>query len=58
MNEIKPAFSDDQHANTEEVLRSIARLLGRQAACMHAKTKLCKIVSCTMFQNNFSKQTS
>ena len=32
MNEIKPVFSDDQHANAEEVLRSIARLLGRQAA--------------------------
>ena len=32
MNEIKPAFSDDQHANAEEVLRSLARLLGRQAA--------------------------
>ena len=32
MNEIKPVFSDDQHANAEEVLRSLARLLGRQAA--------------------------
>ena len=32
MNEIKPVFSDAQHANAEEVLRSIARLLGRQAA--------------------------
>ena len=32
MNETKPAFSDDQHANAYEVLRSLARLLGRQAA--------------------------
>lgn len=32
MNEIKPVFSDDQHANAEEVLCSLARLLGRQAA--------------------------
>lgn len=32
MNEIKPVFSDDQHANAEEVLRSLACLLARQAA--------------------------
>ena len=32
MNEIKPVFSDDQHANAEEVLRSLARILGRQLA--------------------------
>jgi hypothetical protein len=32
MNETKPAFSDDQQANADEVLRSLARLLGRQAA--------------------------
>jgi hypothetical protein len=32
MNETKPVFSDDQHANAEEALRSLARLLGRQAA--------------------------
>ena len=32
MNEIKPAFSDNQYANAEEALRSLTRLLGRQAA--------------------------
>jgi len=32
MNEIKSVFSDDQHANAEEALCSLARLLGRQAA--------------------------
>ena len=32
MNETKPAFSDDQQTNADEVLRSLARLLGRQAA--------------------------
>ena len=32
MNEIKPVFSDDRHANVEETLHSLARLLGRQAA--------------------------
>ena len=32
MNEIKPVFSDDQYANAEEVLRSLTRLLARQAA--------------------------
>jgi len=39
MNEIKPVFSDDQHANAEEVLRSLARLLGRQAACELAEAE-------------------
>ena len=32
MDEIKPVFSDDRHANVEEALHSLARLLGRQAA--------------------------
>jgi hypothetical protein len=32
MNEIKPVFSDNQYANAEEALRSLARLLARQAA--------------------------
>ena len=39
MNEIKPAFSDDQNANAEEVLRSLARLLERQAAREFAEAK-------------------
>jgi len=39
MNEIKPVFSDDQHANAEEVLCSLARLLGRQAARELAETE-------------------
>ena len=32
MNEIKPVFSDAQHANAEEAVLALARLLGRQAA--------------------------
>ena len=32
MDEIKPVFSDDRHANVEEALHSLARLLGRQTA--------------------------
>jgi hypothetical protein len=32
MNETKPTFSNDQQSNADEVLRSLARLLGRQAA--------------------------
>ena len=39
MNEIKPAFSDDQHANAEEVLRSLVCLLARQAARELAEAK-------------------
>ncbi|MGB1963377.1 MAG: hypothetical protein ACPHUM_02085 [Candidatus Puniceispirillales bacterium] len=40
MNEIKPVFSDDQHANSEEVLRSLARLLARQSAREMADAEL------------------